>query len=145
MKGKWTRFGAFAVAAACLVAAVVMVTRGEDQTTGQAWLSIVLIGVVAYLITFVVWPRRLMVERANEKKSAGAQTADTPQPSKQSSTSKRPVVDERPVAVIQPRPAGSRPASRVHVAETPTARSPRGRRVGDRRSSEQDFRWPASR
>ena len=137
MQGKWKRFGAFLLAVVAIVAAITLGTRGQSLSTGEVIARVALVGVLSYLLTFLFWPRR-------SRRSVGQRAV--PQSSARPGTPRadRPVVDERPVAVIQPRPAGSRPGSRVHIPETPTERNPRGRRR-DTRQAGRDFQWPAQR
>ena len=141
MKGKWKRFGVFVLAATALIGAVVVTAREGSQGTLGLVARVWLVGVMAYLITFVVWPRR--TEVVVEAKSPGS----VPGPKSNNSSksrAQRPQGDLRPVVVIQPRPAGSRPGSRLHMAENPTPRNSRGRPINDRQSN-RDFRWPAQR
>ena len=155
MKGKWKRFGAFILAACCVIAAVSIGTRGENQGAWQVLARVSLVGVIAFLTTFVVWPRHLMANRgvrpnleAMPETPVAPAVVDVPV---EPDTPIKPIAEERPgprpqtetQPQPQPRPAGSRPASEVHAAEAPPARNPRGRRIESRQSSERDFRWPA--
>lgn len=130
--GKWKRFGVFTIAAIALVAAVALSTRGVERGVSDALLGVVLVGALTYLVTFVVWPRKDALQRSDQQRVRAVKRPVQPRP------------DRRPVAVIEPRPAGSRPASRVHLPESPTARNSRGRRL-DGRQSGRDFQWPAPR
>ena len=166
MLGKWKRFGAFVIAAACAIAAVLAVTRGVNQPVVLALLRVVLIGLVAYLTTFVVWPRHVMRTRAAEAKAAAVEarrrvaavesitdpvaqqaevpTADVAKPiARPTPDSRR--SPERKTPEPRPRPVGSKPAPGPHLAEGPPSRNPRGRRIESRQSSDRDFRWPARR
>ena len=157
MKGKWKRFGAFVVAAACVIAAVSIGTRGENQGALQVLARIGLVGVIVYLTTFVVWPRHLMAARFNRPTLEPGVQRPAPAPAPVSAPlvdvlarsaqpelePKRPVAEERRGLKPQSHPAGSRASKGQHRAEAPPARNSRGRRVESRQSSERDFRWPA--
>ncbi len=150
MNGKWGRFGAFIVAAALIVAAVVLGTGGGTRTWTQFFIQVTIIAVGVYATTFVVWPRSMFrrssrsVARQRQRVPVdvvrGSDLDEGPSPLR----IKAPQPDDRPVAIIKPRPAGSQPGSRVHIPESPTVRNPRGRPVGGREPSK-DFRWPAQR
>lgn len=157
MNAKWGRFGAFIVAAILIVTAVIL---GTENTT-RSWIQVVfqaaIIAVAVYATTFVVWPRRFFgrtrVSVAPEHPVDGRDEAGQVQPDEEQaevdpgearSRPDAPLPDERPVAVIEPRPAGSKPGSRVHIPESPTVRNPRGRPIGGHEPS-RDFRWPAQR
>jgi len=133
MRGGWKRFGLYVAAVISLVAMVFLATRGEPRTIGLVVAQVIFVGGMAYLLTFLVWPRRRPQERS----------AEVPNVER---APKRPVadVDRRPVAVIGNRPAGSKPGSEVHYPESPTIRASRGRRP-DRRQSTGEIRWPAQR
>lgn len=143
MQGKWKRFGAFIAAVVAIIGAITFGTRGQSLSTAEVIALVALVGVLAYLLTFAVWPRKL---RSSTRHAAAGQpemAARNPGLERHPRV-ERPVVDERPVAVIQPRPAGSRPGSRVHIPESPLERNPRGRRR-DSRQPDRDFQWPAQR
>jgi len=135
MRGGWSRFGLYVVAVASLIVLVFFATRGEPQTFVVITAQIAFVAVSAYLMTFVVWPRRTPQSAAHPSKRAPGPT---------SRAAARPEIDRRPVAVIENRPAGSEPGSRVHLPEVPTSRANRGRRPDDRQPTG-EFRWPAQR
>lgn len=135
MRGGWRSFGLFVAAAISLVAVVSLATRDQERATEIVALQAAFIAAMAYLITFVVWPRRVPRSEAHPSYRK-TRTAVPNEPS--------PELDERPVAVIGNRPAGSKPGSRVHVAEVPTSRGTRGRRPDNRQPSG-EIRWPAQR
>lgn len=132
MRGGWKRFGLYLGVVCALVATVFVATRGEERTMGLVAAQVVFVGGMAYLLTFLVWPRRQLQKHRAER--------PTPTPSAR----QRPEVDRRPVAVIGNRPAGSKPGSQVHIPESPTNRGSRGRRP-DRRQSTGEIKWPAQR
>ena len=135
MRSGWRRFGAFGVAVAGTIVLVVYTTRDEPQSTELLLTQIGFIAAVAYLVTFLVWPRRVHVSSAHPSRRRVA-PAVPPEPAMRDR-------DPRPVLVIGDRPAGSRPGSRVHVRDTPTLRAARGRRPGPR--SQATIRWPIQR
>ena len=161
MNAKWGRFGAFIVAAILIVAAVVLGTESTTRSWGQVLIQSAIIAVGVYATTFIVWPRSFF-RRSIQPKVAQTTPAENVEDEDQDALTEdelakldeveaddtghpnTPVPDERPVAVIQPRPAGSKPGSRVHIPESPTVRNPRGRPVGGHEPS-RDFRWPAQR
>ena len=111
---------------------VLLATEGEERTTGLVAAQIVFIAGMSYLITFLVWPRKSPISQAHPSLRA----ARTPVPDEPS-----PRTDQRQVLVIGSRPAGSAPGSRVHIRDTPTSRSTRGRRPGERQPTG-ELRWP---
>lgn len=135
MRGGWGRFGLFTLAVAGLVSVVVLATSGEAQTAPLVAVQVVFIAAMAYLITFLVWPRRPPI--SVDHPSVRAVRRPIPdEPSPQS--------DERPVLVIGNRPAGSAPGSRIHIREAPTVRGSRGRKPSERQPTG-EFRWPVQR
>ena len=137
MKGKWQRFGFFSLAVAALIVVMMLGTREASLSTTEVFARVAFIGFISYLLTCAVWPRRRSQAHVSIPPATLTDETAAPEP-----PVAKPQPDQRPVAIIQPRPAGSRPASRVHIPETPTVRSPRGRRL-DERSSEREFNWPA--
>ncbi len=134
MRGGWSRFWLYMAVVAALVVVVVLATSGVQRSAGEVIAQVVFIGGMAYLITFVVWPRRTVspahpAVRAKDMKKQRKAEAKKPQP------------DARPVVVIGSRPAGSKPGAHVHARETPTARSSRGRRPSPRQATG-EMRWP---
>lgn len=160
MHGKWGRFGAFIAAAILIVAAVVLGTENTTRGWTQILVQSAIIAVGVYATTFIVWPRSFFRRTPTQVAPPKALTEAVAEsdlldedPAKvvaEAETDKfeprrgTPERDERPVAVIEPRPAGSKPGSRVHIPESPTVRNPRGRPVGGHEPS-RDFRWPAQR
>jgi len=138
MRGGWKRFGLYLVVVAALIGLVVVATRGEPRTAALVAAQVLFVAGMSYLLTFIVWPRR--VPRSAAQPSMQNRRPPGPSTKKQP----RPEVDRRPVAVINPRPAGSKPGSRVHIPESPTERGSRGRRP-DRRQPTGEIRWPAQR
>ena len=135
MRGGWKRFGLYVLAVSTLIALVFFATRGEPRTIGLVAALVVFVACGAYLITFMVWPRRIRVHAAPPLEApAEPRVAGPP----------RAEPDRRPVAVIGDRPAGSKPGSRVHIPEAPTNRGNRGRRP-DRRQSTGEIKWPVQR
>jgi hypothetical protein len=133
MRGGWRRFGLFIAAVVALVVLVSLATQGEERTLGLVLAQLGFISGMSYLVTFLVWPRRTR-SPAHPSMRATRRTQVPDEPS--------PDLDPRPVLVIGNRPAGSQPASRVHVPESPTSRSARGRRPDDRQPTG-EMRWPA--
>lgn len=138
MRGGWKRLGLYFVTVVALIAVVFVATRNEPTTVGLLAGQLVFIAGISYLLTFLVWPRRVPQSNAHPSKrpprSPRTEIAGMP----------RPEFDRRPVAVIANRPAGSEPGSGVHIPEVPTARASRGRRP-DRRPTTNEFKWPAQR
>lgn len=135
MRGGWRRFGLYVVAVVALVSLVFVATRGNEQSASLVVAQIAFVGAMAYLLTFLVWPRPTPQSAAHPSKRAPRRVVvDEP----------RPEMDRRPVAVIENRPAGSDPGSRVHIPEVPTSRGTRGRRPDDRQPTN-EMRWPAQR
>ena len=135
MRRGWRRLGLFVLAVAGLVAVVILATSNEEPTPGLIVAEVLFIAGMSYLMTFLVWPRRLRVLASHP--SVNAVRRPVPQePSPES--------DKRPVLVIGNRPAGSPPASRVHVRDLPTARGTRGRKPNERQPTG-ELRWPAQR
>lgn len=125
----------FVVTVCGLVALVVLATNGEERTTGLIAAQMLFIAGMAYLITFLVWPRRAPVSSAHPSvRAVRRPVPDEPSPE----------TDKRPVLVIGNRPAGSAPGSRVHMRDVPTVRSTRGRKPGERQPTG-ELRWPAQR
>ena len=135
MRPGWSRFGLFVIAVGGLVAIVILATGREQQTPGLVAAQLLFIAGMAYLITFLVWPRRSSVSAAHPSvRAVRRPVPDEPSPE----------MDKRPVLVIGNRPAGSAPGSRVHVRDVPTVRNARGRRP-DERQPTGELRWPAQR
>lgn len=135
MRTGWKRWVAFLGVVATLVAFVTFATWNETQSTGLLVTEVAFIAVVSYLVTFLIWPRQQRLSAAHPSRS--------PEPA---AVPEEPTFydhDPRPVLVIGDRPAGSRPATRVHIRDTPTLRGGRGRRPGPR--SGRDIQWPATR
>ena len=125
----------FVAAVAAVITVVMLATKGEQRTAGLVTAQLVFISGMSYLITFLVWPRQSPVSSAHPShRVARGPVPDEP----------RLNVDERPVLVIGHRPAGSPPASRVHIRDIPTTRTARGRKPGERQPTG-EFRWPAQR
>ncbi len=133
MRRGWRRLGLFVLAVAALVAVVVFATTKEEATPQLVAAEVLFIAGMAYLITFLVWPRRAPISRSHPSVNAVAR----PVPDE-----RIPESDKRPVLVIGNRPAGSLPGSRVHVRDLPTARGSRGRKPGERQHTG-ELRWPA--
>ena len=129
MRTGWKRFGAFVVVVVALVALVELATRNEPRSASLLAIEIGFIAAMAYLVTFLVWPRR--VPQVHGRRPGVAVRTRAPRP------------DARPVVVIGDRPAGSKPGSSLHLRDTPTTRAVRGRRPGPRPQAE--IRWPAKR
>lgn len=135
MRRGWRRFGLFVMVVGSLVALVVFATQGQEQTAGMVVAQLLFIAGMSYLITFLVWPRRVPVSPSHPSVRAERRPVpDEPSPEN----------DRRPVLVIGNRPAGSAPGSRVHVRDVPTARTSRGRKPGERQPTG-ELRWPAQR
>jgi len=130
------RWAAFFAAVGALVTFVTMATWNEPQSTELLVTEAAFIGVVAYLVTHLIWPRH---HRGSPSTHPSRRQAPSPVPAEPSLADH----DPRPVFVIGERPAGSRPGSHVHVRDTPTVRSTRGRRPGPR--TQRQFEWPAQR
>ena len=135
MRRGWRRLGLFVLAVAGLVAIVMYATYDEEPTSQLILAEILFIAGVAYLLTFLVWPRRAPVSASHPSVNG----VRRPVPDERALET-----DKRPVLVIGNRPAGSPPASRVHVRDLPTARGPRGRKPGERQPTS-ELRWPAQR
>lgn len=137
MRSGWTRFGAFLGTVGALVALVVVATRDEQQTVALLIAEVLLIGGLAYMLTFLFWPRNRARHPSAAHPSHRVRSRPVPEEPRLRTR------DPRPVLVIGDRPAGSRPASEVHERDALTLRNARGRRPGPRAQSE--FRWPAQR
>ncbi len=136
MRSGWLRWAAFFAAIGALVAFVTVATWNEPQSTELLVTEAAFIGVVAYLVTHLIWPRS---HRGPASTHPSRRQEPSPVPIEPGLADH----DPRPVLVIGDRPAGSRPGSRVHVRDTPTMRATRGRRPGPR--SQRQFQWPAQR
>lgn len=135
MRTGWKRWVAFLGTVSLLVAFVTLATWNETQSTALLVTEVAFIAVVSYLMTFLIWPRQLRHSRAHPSRSE----APSAVPAERALYDH----DPRPVLVIGDRPAGSKPGTRVHLRDTPTLRSGRGRRPGPR--SRRDIEWPANR
>jgi len=134
MRGGWSRFGLYIVAVAALIAVVLTATTGAERSVGEVLAQVLFIGAVAYLLTFIAWPRRTPLS-SNHPSMSGAKKAPA-------SKDARPQPDKRPVVVIGPRPAGSRPGAEIHAIDDASERPSRGRRPSERQSTG-EMRWPA--
>ncbi len=128
------RWVGFLAVVSTLVAFVTLATWNEAQSTELLITEVAFIGVVSYLVTFLIWPRQHRSSPAHPSRSAQP-AAVPPEPALLDH-------DPRPVLVIGDRPAGSRPGSRVHLRDSPTMRSTRGRRPGPR--SHRQIQWPVA-
>ncbi len=134
MRGGWSRFWLYMTVVVGLVVVVVLTTSGSERNAGEVIAQVVFIGAMAYLTTFVVWPRRTALPSTVAAKVNQDSAEPVVEP-------RKPQPDARPVMVIGSRPAGSQPGAHVHVRETPTARNARGRRPSPRQSTG-EMRWP---
>jgi len=136
MRGGWRRFGLYIATVASLVAIITIATRGDGGGFNTVVAQLLFIGAIAYLLTFVVWPRRT---RLSSQHPAIANGGEVPRPGPRLET---PEPDQRPVMRIEPRPPGSHPASEVHARDRLAERPSRGRRPTQRQSTG-EMRWPA--
>lgn len=134
MRSGWVRLGTYVGMVIAVVAVVFVASRNEPRSASLLIGQIGAIGAVAWMLTFLVWPRRRPVSDAHPSRSS-RRPGPVPE--------EAPTSDDRPVVVIGHRAVGSPPASEVHLREQPTVRSSRGRRPGPRRQGE--IRWPAAR
>ncbi|MGI9606554.1 MAG: hypothetical protein ACR2P0_10490 [Acidimicrobiales bacterium] len=132
MRSGWKGLGVFALSVVGIVALVLVATRHEPRTSMLLLTQVGFIALMSYLVTFLVWPRKVMIPRSHP--SRHTPPGDVPK-------ERALGPDPRPVLVIGDRPAGSRPGSSVHVRDTPTVRGARGRRPDPR--SRPEIRWPA--
>lgn len=135
MRGGWSRFGLYVAVVATLVVVVLFATSGAERGAGEVLAQLLFIGAMAYLLTFLVWPRRTGLSRRHPAMAPPSATDSA------RSTRPTPDVDERPVLVIGPRPAGSRPGAEIHIRDTPVERPSRGRRPSERQVTG-EMRWP---
>lgn len=130
MRIGWRQFGLYLLVVAGLITVVIVATSGGARSTVEVLALVAFIGAMSYFVTFAIWPRRNRVSPrhpSRRNRPPMPETADDH--------------DARPVMVIGARPAGSRPGSRVHSKEAPTVRTSRGRRPGERQSTN-ELRWP---
>lgn len=132
MRGGWKRFGIYIGAVLALIAVAFVATRNEPNTAGLVIAQLVFIGGMSYLLTFLVWPRRVPQSDAHPSKQQPRTSRQTPGP--------RPQIDRRPAPVV----SAQVEIDEAHLSESPTARMSRGRRP-DRRPATAEIKWPAQR
>ena len=69
MRTGWKRWVSFLVVVSGLVAFITFATRNEEQSTGLLITEVSFIAVVAYLVTFLIWPRQHRVSSAHPSRS----------------------------------------------------------------------------
>ncbi len=136
MRGGWSRFGLYIAVVVLLVAIVTIATAGGGGGFEVIAAQLLFIAAMAYLLTFVIWPRR---NRLSGRRDANTQANDG-QEKKAPAVSPKP--DKRPVMRIGNREPGSRPAAEVHARDRIAERPSRGRRPTERQSTG-EMRWPA--
>ena len=136
MRPGWSRFGLYIAVVVLLVVIVVIATAGGGGGIGVIAAQLLFISAMAYLLTFVVWPRRT---RLSSQHPALAQAEDEPE---MKALMASPKPDNRPVMRINPRESGSHPAAEVHELDRLAERPSRGRRPNERQSTG-EMRWPA--
>ena len=136
MRGGWRHFGLYIAVVALLVVIVSFASRGDGGGLSVVAAQLLLIGTLAYLLTFIVWPRR------NRQSTQPTALVDVDQGTDKGARVPTPESDQRPVMFIGPRDPGSRPASEVHAQDRLAERPSRGRRPTQRQSTG-EMRWPA--
>ena len=144
MRGGWRRFGLYITVVAVLVAIVLIATRGSGGGFGLAAAQVFFVGVLAYLLTFFIWPRRTKLSSQHRIIAESVDLVVDDPTTEPKMARREPAAPERPVRKVGPVPPvkNPRPAADSHARETPVQRSARGRRPSERQATG-EMRWPA--
>ena len=135
MRGGWRRFGLYIAAVAVLVVVVIAASGSDSGGFAVIAAQLFLIGTLAYLFTFVAWPRRA-------RRGSQHRVSDEIETPEELRSPAGPKPEKRPKTTPDRLPAPLRAKAEGHVPERLAERPSRGRRPTERQSTG-EMRWPA--